>query len=108
MIELDNLVSTARADFAAASTPADLENAKARYLGKSGRVTELLKALASLPVEEKKVRGAQINATKQQIEAALEAARQALATAALNTQLKSEALDVTLPGRQRGVGGLHP
>jgi phenylalanyl-tRNA synthetase alpha chain len=108
MSDLDNLVSTARSDFAAAATPADLENAKARYLGKAGRVTELLKALGTLSVEEKKSRGAQINATKQQIEAALEAAREALASAALDTQLKAEALDVTLPGRQRGVGGLHP
>jgi phenylalanyl-tRNA synthetase alpha chain len=108
MSDLDTLVSTARNDFAAAATPADLENAKARYLGKAGRVTELLKALGTLSVEEKKARGAQINATKQQIEAALEAAREALASAALDAQLKAEALDVTLPGRLRGVGGLHP
>jgi phenylalanyl-tRNA synthetase alpha chain len=108
MNDLDNLVSTARSDFAAAATPADLENAKARYLGKAGRVTEMLKALGTLSVEEKKARGAQINATKQQIEAALEAAREALASAALDAQLKAEALDVTLPGRLRGVGGLHP
>lgn len=108
MSDLDTLVSAARTDFASAATPADLENAKARYLGKSGRVTELLKALATLSVEEKKVRGAQINAAKQQVEAALTKAREALADAELNQQLKAEALDVTLPGRQRGVGGLHP
>ncbi len=108
MSDLDKLVSAARADFAAATTPAELENAKARYLGKAGRVTELLKAMTSFSVEEKKARGAGINATKQQIEAALEAAREALASAALDAQLKAEALDVTLPGRQRGVGGLHP
>jgi phenylalanyl-tRNA synthetase alpha chain len=108
MSDLDNLVSMARNDFAASATPADLENAKARYLGKAGRVTEMLKALGTLSVEEKKARGAQINATKQQIEAALEAAREALASAALDAQLKAEALDVTLPGRLRGVGGLHP
>ena len=108
MSDLDNLVSTARSEFAAAVTPADLENAKARYLGKAGRVTELLKALGALSVEEKKARGAQINATKQQIEAALDGAREALASAALDAQLKAEALDVTLPGRQRVTGGLHP
>jgi phenylalanyl-tRNA synthetase alpha chain len=106
--DLDNLVSAARSDFAAAATPADLENAKARYLGKAGCVTELLKALGSLSVEEKKARGAQINAAKQQVEAALTQAREALAQAELDAQLKAEALDVTLPGRHRGVGGLHP
>eukprot|EP01036_Dinobryon_divergens_P051184 gene51184-68514_t len=108
MNDLDQLVAAAEADFAGASLPAELENAKARFLGKSGRVTELLKALAALPPEEKKARGAEINQTKQRIEAALTARRQALADAELETQLKAEALDVTLPGRQRGTGGLHP
>jgi phenylalanyl-tRNA synthetase alpha chain len=108
MSDLDNLVSAARADFAAAATPADLENAKARYLGKSGRVTERLKALGTLSVDEKKARGAEINAAKQQIEAALAQSRAALASRELDTQLKAEALDVTLPGRHRGGGGLHP
>ena len=89
MSDLDNLVSTARSDFAAAATPADLENAKARYLGKAGCVTELLKALGTLSVEEKKARGAQINATKQQIEAALESARDALASAALDATARN-------------------
>jgi phenylalanyl-tRNA synthetase alpha chain len=108
MSDLDSLVRDARSDFAAAATPAELENAKARYLGKSGRVTELLKALGGLSVDQKKARGAEINATKQQIEAALTQAREGLAEAELNAQLKAEALDVTLPGRRRGMGGLHP
>jgi phenylalanyl-tRNA synthetase alpha chain len=108
MNELDQLVQAAQDDFEQAAAPADLENAKARYLGKSGRVTELLKGLASLSPEEKKARGADINAAKQRVEAALNARRQALADAELRAQLKAEALDVTLPGRKRGTGALHP
>ena len=108
MNDLDPLVAAAAADFAAAPTPAELENAKARFLGKSGRVTELLKGLGALSADEKKARGAEINQTKQRIEAALAARRQALAEAELDAQLRAEALDVTLPGRQRGLGGLHP
>jgi phenylalanyl-tRNA synthetase alpha chain len=108
MNDLDQLVAAAHADFEAAGAPAELENAKARYLGKSGRVTELLKGLAALPPEEKKSRGAEINQAKQRIEAALSASREKLAAAELDVQLKAEALDVTLPGRQRGLGGLHP
>jgi phenylalanyl-tRNA synthetase alpha chain len=108
MNDLEQLVHDAQAAFALASAPADLENAKARYLGKSGSLTEQLKALAALPPDEKKARGALINAAKQQVEAALTARRQALADAELDVQLKAEALDVTLPGRQRGCGGLHP
>ena len=108
MNDLIDLIAAASADFAAAPTPAELENAKARFLGKSGRVTDLLKALGALPIEEKKRRGAEINQAKARIEAALNARRDALAEAELTAQLQAEALDVTLPGRQRGMGGLHP
>ena len=108
MNELNDLVDAAKAAFERASAPADLENAKALFLGKTGRVTELMKGLAALPVDEKKSRGAAINQAKQSIEAALNARRQALAENELQAQLQAEALDVTLPGRQRGPGGLHP
>ena len=108
MNELDSIVGAAQASFLQAATPADLENAKAQFLGKSGRITELMKGMAALSVDEKKSLGAAINLAKQAIEAALTARRQALADDELNAQLKAEALDVTLPGRQRGQGGLHP
>ncbi len=108
MTELNDIVDTAKAAFLQADTPADLENAKALFLGKSGKITELMKGMAALSVEEKKSRGAAINLAKQAIESALTERRQALADAELQTQLQAEALDVTLPGRQRGQGGLHP
>ena len=108
MNELDSLVASAQALFAQSHTPADLENAKAQFLGKSGRITELMKGLGALSVEEKKSQGAVINVAKQAIEAALQARRQALADAELEVQLKAEALDVTLPGRTRAQGGFHP
>ncbi len=108
MNELDSIVDSARSAFAAALTPAELENAKAQFTGKTGRITELMKGMAALSVEEKKTRGAAINVAKQAIEAALNARRQALADAELQSQLKAESLDVTLPGRQREPGGLHP
>ncbi len=100
--DLQALVQQAQEAFAAASTPADLENAKALFLGKSGSVTELLKGMGALSPEEKKTRGAAINQTKQKIEAALNERRQALADAELAAQLRAESLDVTLPGRRRG------
>ncbi len=108
MTDLDQLVEQAQVDFAAASLPADLENAKARYLGKAGLVTEQLKALGRASADEKKTRGALINAAKQRIEAALAARRQALADAELDRQLQAEALDVTLPGRRAAAGNVHP
>ena len=81
MNELNAIVDDAKASFAQAATPADLENVKARFLGKSGRMTELMKGMAALSVEEKKTRGAAINLAKQAIEGALNDRRQALADA---------------------------
>lgn len=108
MNDLDTVVQQAHTAFSQAPTAADLENAKAQFLGKSGRITELMKGLAALSVEEKKTLGAAINVAKQAVERALNARRQALADEDMNKQLQAEALDVSLPGRQRGAGGLHP
>jgi phenylalanyl-tRNA synthetase alpha chain len=71
MNDLDALVDSARSGFEAATTPSELENAKARFLGKSGRLTEMMKGLSALGVEDKKIRGAAINQAKQAIEGAL-------------------------------------
>lgn len=96
------------AALAAVNDPVELEQVKARFLGKSGQLTELLKQLGSLPAEEKRSAGATINQAKQQLEAALTTRREALAEAKMNAQLAAEALDVTLPGRGQGSAGLHP
>ena len=108
MEALENIVSRATADFSAAGDPASLENAKARYLGKSGELSGFRATLGSLSPEERRVAGAAFNGAKQRIEAALEARRAALAEAKLSARLSEEALDVTLPGRGRGRGGVHP
>jgi phenylalanyl-tRNA synthetase alpha chain len=108
MNTLDQLVASAIADFASASEPAKLEEVKAGYLGKSGSLTELLKGLGKLPAEERKTAGAAINVAKERVEAALQARRDTLRDAVLQSQLAAEALDVTLPGRGIRHGGLHP
>ena len=108
MQELQELIESAKADFAAAEQPAALEDAKARYIGKSGSVTLLMKELGKLPVEERRARGQEINAAKAAIEAALNERREALAAAKLEKRLAAEAVDVTLPGRIRAKGALHP
>jgi phenylalanyl-tRNA synthetase alpha chain len=107
-MELEQLVDEARAAFAAATNSAALENEKARFLGKTGAITERLKALAKLAPEEKREHGARINRVKESIERLLEERRQALADAQLNARLAQEAIDVTLPGRARSAGGIHP
>ena len=106
--ELDTLVDEARAAFAQAMQSAALENEKARYLGKSGAITERLKALSRLAPEEKRDAGARINAAKEAIEQLLTERREALADVRLNQQLAAESIDVSLPGRARSVGVIHP
>ncbi len=105
---LDALVVDARARFAAAVDGTALENEKARFLGKTGAVTELLKGLGKLDPQVKKSEGARINAVKESIEALLTSRRQALAAAQLEARLSAEAIDVTLPGRGPNIGGIHP
>jgi phenylalanyl-tRNA synthetase alpha chain len=108
MNELDTLVQQAQALFAHCASAAELENAKAQFLGKSGRISDMMKGLSQLDLEAKKSQGAVINSAKQSIEQALNARRQALADDELNQQLQAEKLDVSLPSGLRSQGGLHP
>ncbi|GAB1369844.1 phenylalanine--tRNA ligase subunit alpha [Azonexus hydrophilus] len=108
MDHLEQIVNEARAAFAGISDPDALEQAKARFLGKNGQISELLKNLGKLPPEEKKTAGAAINQAKQAVEEALNSRREAIREAALAARLAEEALDVTLPGRSELRGGLHP
>lgn len=108
MENLDLIVSEATTTFAAITDPDALEQAKARYLGKSGQITDLMKGLGKLPPEERKQAGALINKAKEAIENALNSQREALKRAALEARLAEEALDITLPGRGEQCGGLHP
>ncbi|CAM4373025.1 phenylalanine--tRNA ligase subunit alpha [Kerstersia similis] len=105
---VEDLIAQARELFAQAADAAALENAKARFLGKQGALTAQMKALAQLTPEEKREAGARINQAKQTIEQLLNARREALAEAELAERLASQTIDVTLPGRGRGVGGIHP
>ena len=105
---LDALVREATTNFASVSDAAELEHVKARYLGKAGSITALLKQLSALAPEERREAGARMNLAKSAVEAALEQQRQAIESKALEIRLGAEALDVTLPGRGVWRGGLHP
>ncbi|MFM1881263.1 MAG: phenylalanine--tRNA ligase subunit alpha [Pseudomonadota bacterium] len=108
MVELDQLVSEAVSAFETCEDAASLENVKARFLGKSGTVTGLLKGLAGLDPEVRKAQGALVNKAKAEIESALVERREVLARRALEERLSAESIDVTLPGRGRAVGTIHP
>ncbi|MGA8863008.1 MAG: phenylalanine--tRNA ligase subunit alpha [Gallionella sp.] len=108
MEELEQILDQALRQFALISDEAELEQVKARYLGKEGSLTLLLKGLGKLSAEERPAAGARINQVKQGIEAALQQRRDALQQNRLAQELAAESLDVTLPGRGMGTGGLHP
>lgn len=108
MSDLTHLIAEAAADFANSATMNDLEIAKAKYLGKSGLLTEALKGLGKLSAEERPAAGAAINVVKQAVEASLTARREAILNAEQAKQLAQEAIDVTLPARAQSQGGLHP
>ena len=102
------ILSQANADFLICTNTNDLENAKARYLGKTGLLTEQLKGLGKLSAEERPAAGAAINVLKVAVEEALKVRRDSLQQMELDKQLANEALDVTLPARAQSQGGLHP
>ena len=108
MANLDHLIAESQADFAACTDMPALENEKAKYLGKTGALTDALKGLGKLSNEERPAAGAAINVVKQAIEAALNARREAILNAAQAQQLAQESIDVTLPARAQAQGGLHP
>jgi phenylalanyl-tRNA synthetase alpha chain len=108
MINLDDLLHEALTLFSSINDAVELEQAKARYLGRQGKVTELLKGLGKVPATERPRMGNRINQVKEQLEAALYQRRNAIREQQLAEQLIGEALDVTLPGRGLGTGGLHP
>jgi phenylalanyl-tRNA synthetase alpha chain len=106
--DLEALVARTLADVGSSADLAALEAVRVAALGRKGAVTDLLKGLGSLPPAERKPAGAVINAARDRIMAAIEAQRAALEAAALERELASGAIDVTLPGRGQSVGGLHP
>jgi len=108
MSNVEGIVADALAAFAAASDAAQLENAKARFLGRNGALTDLLKGLGKLPAEERREAGSRINAAKVLIEQGLEDRRAGLRNQELERKLRDESVDVTQPGRGSAAGGLHP
>jgi phenylalanyl-tRNA synthetase alpha chain len=104
----ESLIDEAGGLLAAAADPTALANAKARFLGKDGLLTARMKALGKLSGDERAAVGKRLNEVKQAIESLVAGRLQAIETAELDARLAQEGIDVTLPGRGAGRGGLHP
>jgi phenylalanyl-tRNA synthetase alpha chain len=107
-VELESLLASALAEIAAASDAAALDQIRVRLLGKKGLLTEQLKALGALAPSERPAAGARINELKSTLAEALGARATVLEEAAISAELAAGAIDVSLPGRGKSVGALHP
>ena len=107
-LDIEKLTGEASQAIADAADLQLLDAVRVRYLGKSGLLTEQLKSLGSLPKEERPQAGQAINLAKRELQQAIEVRKAELDQAALAERLASEQIDVTLPGRGHGSGGLHP
>ncbi|MBR2033067.1 MAG: phenylalanine--tRNA ligase subunit alpha [Alphaproteobacteria bacterium] len=108
MENIETLKSNTLAAINSAADSKTLEEIRVSVFGKKGAITELMKGLATLSVEEKKEMGKSLNILKSEIEMALEARKEALSEAELNAKLASETIDVTLPIRPENQGRIHP
>lgn len=108
MENVNRIVAEGIAAVEAAQDFNTLEQIKARYLGKTGELTELLKTLGQMSPEERKTIGAHINESKNRFQTAFNDKRDALNEAKLQARLAAEAFDITLPGRAQEGGSLHP
>src|SRR5579884_1998546 len=102
------LRAEALAQLEQAATTSDLERWRVQYLGRRSALNDVFRELGSLPAAERPAAGQAINALKGQLEADLATREAALKSAELAAALERERLDVTLPGRSAGLGGLHP
>ena len=107
-VDLAALASSARAGLSAAQDEAALEAWRIAYLGRKGRLTLVLRRPGELPIEERRRLGAEANRLKDELESVLEARRQELAERRLAATVETGRLDVTLPGRPKRIGRLHP
>ena len=107
-LSLQELAGAALEAIAAASDLPRLDTLRVRYLGKKGLITEQLKRIGSLPPEERRGFGQEVNRVKAEIREQIEARQRELEASELRRQLEEERIDVTQPGRGPGVGALHP
>lgn len=107
-LNIQDLVVDAKAQIAAATDIASLDQVRVAYLGKSGTLTAALKNLGKLPAATRPATGQAINQAKLEVQSCIDARRTDLEDAAVRKRLNAECIDVTLPGRGLHSGGLHP
>ena len=105
---LNDIVESAKTAIAQANDNRALDNVRVEFLGKKGKITAYLKDLANVGVEERPIIGKSVNIAKQDVSALIDARNKSLSEMAMQAALAAETVDVTLPGRNSEIGGLHP
>jgi phenylalanyl-tRNA synthetase alpha chain len=105
---VEAVTSEARAAIAAAASSSELEAVRVKFLGRSGALTQILKALGTLPADERPLVGAAANEAKHELEALLDARLGVMLQTERRRQRERERPDLTLPGRRPPRGALHP
>ena len=106
--QLSEFVTQAQAEIESADTEHELECLRVLYFGKKSHITALAKSIGKLATEDRPAAGKNLSQARTQLQAALDGKREQLRKAAFTARLLEERIDVTLPGRQRSVGGPHP
>ena len=106
--QLLNIETEAVTKINAALTQVELNDLRAFYMGKKSPLGEIMKSMATLSIEDKKIIGKLANEVKVKIESAVTQRRAYLEQEEVNNRLKNETIDVTLPGKEFKVGTSHP
>ncbi len=108
MQDLDLLLKQAQQAIACCNNHLELAKIRTDYLGKKSVLTDCLQTIGKLPAAERRQQGQAINQVKEQLQALIQQRTAWLDEQQIQQQLASEKLDVTLPGRGRSIGNLHP
>ncbi len=105
---MDQLAASALEEISRCATTADAEALRVRYLGKKGELTGALRSMKDIPEADRPAFGKKVNEVRDALTEALDSRTQQLSQGEKNASLKAERVDITLPGKGRDFGGLHP
>ena len=108
MPDSEAVLSEAREALSRAASPSELDLAKAAFVGKRGRITGMMRELPKMPPESRPAFGAEVNRARAEFEKMLATRREEIRAESVARRLADERLDVSLPGRTTGGGGIHP
>lgn len=106
--QLNNIRVQAENELSAAETIQDMENIRVKFLGKKGELTSVLRGMGALSAEERPIIGQIANEVREALENKIEELKKKLQDKERDIKLAQEVIDVTIPGKRKGLGKKHP